>query len=304
MGAVPGLNGTHRWNDLVTLNDVSVFPRVRLRRIPGLHTLPEREDVRDLPVGRDGEIPRDSARRGKSVVYEGLVEAQNQTDLDDFRETLLEMFGDGTAEGRMVIAPRSPFVGPTYFYNAAVMALDIPEEHPASARRISYGFERPFTLGLRMSNARFYKEPAKTDTTAAITPSSGTSLPFILPVSLTPPDEASGTVIVENEGSAPTDFVVDLHGPSTNPFFANDTIGKRIRLPFEIPVNNFVRIDFRQRSVLLNGIDRVGYDREATTWWDRGSVGLRRGTNALRYGGDTIQDPAFAEITFNDAQWG
>src|SRR3954447_11985615 len=90
--AVPGLNGTHTWNDDVVLNDRTVWPRVKLNRIPGLHTLPELEDQRDLPVGAMGEIPRPSLTRGKSLVYEGTVEARTQVELEAFRSDLLQAF--------------------------------------------------------------------------------------------------------------------------------------------------------------------------------------------------------------------
>jgi hypothetical protein len=305
---VPGLNGIHTWNDGVALNDLSVWPRYRLLRIPGLHTRPEMEDTRDQPAGRLGEIARRAILRGKNLVYEGVLEARNQDELEQARDALLAAFTT-TTEGRMSIT-RADGSDP-FFYTARCTALDPPEELPdaAALHRSTYGYERAFTLGLRLSDPRFYSDPAKGPLqTGAVVPQAGTPLPWRLPVALIAPGAASGVVVVTNAGTAPADPVVEMHGPALTPAIVNDRLGLQVRLALSLAAGQFVRVDFRDRSLLLGGSEDVGalLDRDATTWWDDADLsqmGLQPGDNPLRYSADGLQDPAFATVTFNDAWW-
>lgn len=256
-----------------------------------------------------GEIPRRAVLRGKPVVYEGTVEARSQGELDTFHDALEKAFAV-TAERQMVISPRPPFAGGPYFYTARVTALDIPEEHPEveALRRQTLGYERQFTLGLRLSDPRFYASVLKTYQTALLVPSSGLSLPWTLPVSLPAPGDSSASVTAINTGTAPVDPIVDLYGPGRALGIANDTIGVQLRTKSTLQVaqGQFVRVNFRDRTLLLNGVDdvRSQLDRESTTWWDDPMNGIISGSNVMRFIGENISDPAHAEITINDGLWG
>lgn len=306
---VPGLNGIHTWKGLVAINDLANWPRVKLINISGLQTLPELSDSRDMPAGRAGEIPRRSLRRGKSLVYSGRLEARSQAELDDFRFQLMSAFGDSTDEGRMDITPMTGFTNPAMYYTARVMALDIPEEQPekAALKRRTFGYERGFTLGVRLSDARFYEAATKNSVTAALLPVGGLPLPWTLPVSIPAPGASSGAAVCTNDGNAPTEFVADMYGPGQDMGLINSTLGVAVWLKnLQLGATDFVRIDSKQRTLKLNGIADVRYalDRDRTSWWDGDTPGLAKGINNLQIQGLNVIDPAHASITFSDAQWG
>lgn len=307
--SVPGLNGVHTWNGDVALND-TVWPHVRLSRIPGLHALPELEDQRDNPVGMMGELPRRSLSRGKTVVYEGTLEARSQAELDDFRSSLMQAFM--VRDSRMVIAPKSG-AGVNYFFDARVTALDIPEEYPdvSTLRSQTLGFQRAFTLGLRLSDPRFYEIAVQGPfQTAVVVAQGGLALPWVFPVAIPDPGSASGAVNIVNGGTAPTPPLVEMWGPALNPGLVSDTVNEGLRLALSLAAGQFVQVDFRNRTLLLNGNEDVSgqIDRDRSTWWDQDTVdnpaGLIVGAQSLRYVADNLNDPAFARVSFNNAVWG
>lgn len=304
--SIPGLNAAHQWRGLVWLNDKSSWPQVKLRRLPGFHTRPETQLQSDLPAGRMGELPRRSFKSGKSIVYEGNLRARDQASLESFRSELLAAFGDDDV-GQMVITPYD-LPGPPRFFNARVSALDIPEELPPDANRESYGYERPFTLGLRLHDPRFYDYSEKEFSTAPMILDAGTSLPWTLPVVIASSGTSSGGMEVENEGTCPTPFEVDLYGPVTNPRLLNLTIDRQIAFKdLSIATGQFVRVNYFTGEILLNGTEDVSWRRDPlrTDWWDMDAPdGLVAGINELRYTGDVISDPAIATIRYHDAFWG
>lgn len=304
--SVPGVEGRHAWNSELTLNDRAVWPRYKLKRITGLHSLPDAEDNREPATGRLGEVVRRALRRGKTLTYEGTVEGRTLAQLRQGEDALLGAFAE-LDEGQMIVSPHPAYGGPSFFYRARALACDIPDEQQAPPKRSTLGFERPFALSLRLADPRFYETQQQGPIpTGPIVQGAGLSLPWILPV-IIPGSAASGTVVVTNTGTAPTDPIIDLYGPVTNPRVMNDTLGRELRFKgLTLAEGSFIRVDFKQRTIKLEGTSdfRSKFDRQLSTWWDEGVPGLRRGDNAVRYRGDSISDPARAEITFHHARWG
>lgn len=306
---VPGLTGLHRWNNEVSLNDLGSWPRVRLTSIPGLHTLPDLEDQRDTPAGRSGEIPRRAMDRGKQVVYSGVLEASSLGELEELRAQLLGLFM--TRDSRMVITRTvgDPEENYAHFFDARVTACDIPEEmpDPSALRRETYGHERNFTLGLRLADPRFYRDPADSIDTGLITPESGTPLPWTLPVVLTPGGSNGATMSVDYKGNAPTSRAVfDLWGPVTSPGLKSETLNRQLVFNTVIPSGSFLRVDFYTRTLSWNGIEEVSFlNRDVSTWWTGDMPALAPNQiNVIRYTGTGLADPARASLTYNTADWG
>lgn len=321
---VPGMSGVHEIaTSGVRLGDLTVWPRYRLTGLPGFKSLGDLEDARDLPAGRGREIPRQALRRGKAFTYQGVIEARSQPELDAGIDALVAACVP-TDEQRFAVTsklpalPRDPTLPvsdtnpavtvPATWFMGRVTALDPPEQHPdpVALRSDTYGYERTFALGVRMSVARFYAETPSIVQTAGITNIGGTPLPWTLPVTIEAPGAASGAATLTVGGTAPADPIVDLYGPSTNPGVRSDTLDREVRFTLSLADGQFLRIDFRDRSALLDGTEDVGYllDYELTDWWDGDTPGLLAASvNSLRYVADSLADPAIAIITFNDAYW-
>jgi hypothetical protein len=117
-----------------------------------------------------------------------------------------------------------------------------------------------------------------------------------------PQSSPIGSTSVVTVGNAFCPPVVDLYGPVTNPSIENLTDGFR-RLVFAATIadGQFFRVDFRERTVLLNGDPvRNRYnqlDFARSQWWT-----LQPGTNLVRYTADTFASPARAVIRYR-CQW-
>lgn len=303
---VPGLSGIHEiGSGGPRLGDLTVWPRYRILDIPGFRGLPDLEDARDLPAGRNREIPRKALRRGKAFTYQGRVEGRNQDELDQALDDLVAACAP-TDEQMFSVIPKLTSQG-SFTFTGRITALDPPESPPEAEAlgRPTYGFERAFSLGIRMSDPRFVGPTQPVVQTAGITNVGGTPLPWVLPVSITAPGSASGAASVSYTGTAPGDPVFNLYGPSTNPGMRSDTVDKELRFTLSLTSDDFLAVDFRDRSVLLNGTEDVSHliDRIRSNWWDGDVGGLVNGTNSLVYVGDSLQDPAHANVVYANYFW-
>jgi len=304
---IPGLSGKHTWDGQVVLNDLTAWPRYRVERIIGLHARPDADAPADKLPGGIGEVPRRSTHGGRTIVYEGLIEAGTYAELETARDELLAAFAGTDPRQMSVTSFLTDLARPVVFFTARPVTCEVPDEHPALDRldALTYGHERRFTVAVRAGEPRYYAAAEKNAQTSELAPTSGTPLPWTLPVVLTAPGASAGTVQAVNDGRAPTDPVVTITGPVTNPYVANDTLGTRLQLNLSLAAGATVRLDFATRAItLLSGADVTQtLDAASSDWWDDGIDGLRPGTNQLRFGGDAVQDPAHAVFTYHDAYW-
>lgn len=311
---IPGIEGLHTWDSIVTLNvkDGS-FPRYKLRRINGLRSKPESDDNRDATPGRIGEIAYPSLLRGKTVTYEGDIEALSLDSLRRAESDLLLAFG--TNEVRQMALTFHPLYAPgaglAYYYEARCVQVEVPDEQTAGAFTAPSPYKRPFTVALRLLDPRIYQTPSVgpfqtspvSGTIAGITP------PIIPPITLTS-QTTGGSAAVTNLGTAETDPTIELYGPIVNPVIINSTTGHQLQLRnLQLDTtSNFVRLEFKTRQVFLEGVtlrpDLI--DPINSTWWDAGVPGLPPGTSTILYRGSGIGVPempndAIAKITYYHA---
>lgn len=169
---IPGVEGIHAWTPpgasepAIELNRIKaddgspVWPRYPVRAIPGLKSLADPEDNRDRPPGRRGELTRLSERRGKTVVYEGAIEARSLLELVEGDAALRAAFAEISTEGRMdvfwhpLLAAFSAV--PPKFYEARALTCDIVDVQ--NSKR----WERLFVIGLRNGDGRYFDEESLT----------------------------------------------------------------------------------------------------------------------------------------------
>lgn len=136
-----------------------VWPRFKLERITGLGSMGEPEDNRDRPVGRGNEIARLSKRRGKTVVYEGTLQARSLLELREAEVLFAAAFDDEDTEGRMDVSWHPLLTAfaavPAKFYEARAMTADIIDTQSTTQ------WDRPFVVGLRMGDRRYFDEESE-----------------------------------------------------------------------------------------------------------------------------------------------
>lgn len=132
-----------------------VYPRHRVRKITGLAGSGESGDRRDVRVGAQGEIPRRSRRRGKTITYEGVTQAQSRAQLRAAEADLRAAFDDQSEEGWMVVTPHPLYdsSGDFRYFPARALACEVDDQATFSPARASLGHESPFVIALRNARA-------------------------------------------------------------------------------------------------------------------------------------------------------
>lgn len=302
LAGILGVEARHQWNDAIVLGDESASPRVKIEGISGLRSLADPEDRRDLATGRRGEIERDSLRRGKTLVYELMLQARSLAELRQLASRLGGAFDD-LRSGRMLVTPHPDYTaGFSRFFYARALTLEEGKEVPNPDAR--WQFQQPFALALRMADARFYDPQQVVGETGDIAETGGLAPPFTPPLILPSVGDGAGAVVVTNPGTAASDPVIDIYGPVTNPEVSNLTQGLAIAFDdVTIAAGDFLRIDFAARTVLLEGTSdyRAKIDWDESDWWDPGADGLLPGENVIQLRGDSVADPATARVSFYPA---
>lgn len=132
-----------------------VFPRYRLHPpISGLKGVGDSGANSDPRVRGEGEIPRRSFRRGKTIAYSGTIEALTHPDLGTAEEAMSTAFSDQSADGLMIVYPH-PIYDPSgdfRYFNARSLTCEIDEIF-ASPRRRTRGHESAFVVSIRNARA-------------------------------------------------------------------------------------------------------------------------------------------------------
>lgn len=182
---IPGLIARHRWitptvagtltlpddlPDPTDANSVMLNQRLddsgnrpdtlyRVSRISGLHSAGESAASTQERVRAEGEIPRAGFRRGKTITYEGRIEAPTDFELGQAIGDLSAAFADQSAEGLMIVSYHPNYTGSGdgdfFYYPALALAVEI-EEAFADPRRLSRGHEATFAVAVRVSRTGGY----------------------------------------------------------------------------------------------------------------------------------------------------
>lgn len=258
---VLGLEGIH------TLAGVALSPPLyRLKELPGLHDLADREDPRTKKVGRPGENDYDASEGGKTVGYVGDLDAGDPATLLASGQALRAALARGLITITVVPNPLDPFAdvaSPTWQYTAKTLSAIIPDTW-AKLR-----FTREFTLMLRMSDPRFYVPAAAVDVTG---------------------DPA----VVTNLGDAPADPVITIAGASGDVTVTDGTHTLTFR---NCPSGSLV-LDFAEHTAMVGSahVELVPADSD---WWDSFVDGIEGGAavTIAQTGGSSVR------VQFTPGSW-
>lgn len=275
--AVPGgIECVFSYNQFI-FNDTSVIDKIRVLKISGLDDA-EIRDSREENPGSEGETAHDAFPGGRTMVFEGRVEAFSLKKLRD-----------------MQMAFRSAFVDlqekPLYFLTG-----DASTEHYIRCRKSQKlqwddeqtngnTFFRPFQLTLRASNPRFFRNKNKVITMA----------------------HSESNKDIFNEGNFRTQPVIRLTGQMTDIEFRNESVvnpdGSFQTMKFKagttIPLNDYYEIDIAKNTIVNSaGVNKFN-DLDYTSDW----LYLYPGVNQIAIPTGKVDSTGGGEIrfTFRDA---
>lgn len=265
-----GLAGYHQWNDGIVLGGAG-YPRYKLDRIGGWGSLPEVSDNTFQNVGRVGESMFRFGVQGRTLTYEGRIQARTHDELLRMKMAMEAAFYGRQFDGRMVINCHPDAGNAPWSFLARVMQLEIDEEQTRGPTAQPSPHQREFILGLRLGDPRLVSWDGA----------------YTVP-QITDPVAASGdTVFPENLGSAPADPYFDIYGP-INPDVTVVRGGDRpatLKVDYlDVPDGHTLRVDFRDQTVkdITAGKDytaRVVFAE--SDWWDEGADGLLPGVTPV-----------------------
>lgn len=157
MTYIPGIEGLHSWTPPGAIEPaVTIGEGVyKLRGISGLGSLGDPEENAAAIVGGIGENLYPDDRRGKTVAYEGRIDADSLLELREAEATLRAAFANRRGLGRMdlvahpdnvELAGQSP-----KFFEAQAMNCDIADQQ-ATKR-----WSRNFVIGVRLGDPRIFE---------------------------------------------------------------------------------------------------------------------------------------------------
>jgi hypothetical protein len=262
-----GLEALHSYRG-VTLNSNKVFPRYRLKRITGLHSKAEADNLSDPAQGYMGELPRPGHKRGKTVVYIGKIEALSLPSLRVAISALKAAFSQDGVEDWVTISPPAGRGGQSIIYGARVLSCDIDDEISATMQDVIL-HKRDFTISLRQSNPRYFGDEVATGNIGN-----------------------TSTVVCNNAGNAPVDHIMILNGPISSSFTLQKTSPEAKYLTFG-PSIAMAAVTAGMQIVVgwgaqpfavcpqIPGSDFTALLTFASDWWDDGVAGLNVGNNSI-----------------------
>ena len=115
--------------------------------------------------------------------------------------------------------------------------------------------------------------------------SGGLSFPLTFPISFG--ESNTGSVNLQNDGSYESYPVLTISGPVTDPSLENRSQGKTLSFTGTLAADETLVVDFKNRTVLLDGsANRYNWIDDSTQWWS-----LDPGTNDIWFDGTSAGTP-------------
>ena len=167
----------------------------------------------------------------------------------------------------------------------------------AAIINLDYVFHKAtMTLKFHATDPRIYDGLIQVQSTGLPAGGGGVTWPAVWPISWGSAG-GSGTMNVTNSGTYATRPVVTIFGPVDNPTIENTTAGKHMTFALTLAATDTLTVDFRAKTVLLNGTgNRIGARTPDSQWWE-----LAPGTSLVSYRANTVSTGSIARITWQSA---
>lgn len=246
-----------------------------VRKVVGMGSPAPRGD-RTLKAARHGAIDRTLFYEGRVLSLEGIIAEATELAAWNKLDTLEGKFALGAARTFKFRRTGRPDDEQCAVTVASPLDAVVSYEEP---KIIRWGVE------LFAADPRIYGATLRSGSydPAASTAGGGALIPLVFPLVFT--TSTATHLELSNGGNFATPPVLTIKGPVTNPIIDNDTLGKSIFITYSLGSSDTVEIDVAERTVKLNGAERLDLlNAQDTTWWE-----LAAGTNRLRLRGTGME---------------
>lgn len=272
---VLGLEGIHTFRGLA-MNDLTqqvpaVTYRYKVTKITGLHARADSEDNREARRGHMGEFTYPSLLRGRTIVYEGKIQAQDLVAMRIASNNLRSAFASPDPEGELTISPPGARGGVGFGTIVRPMAEEMDDVQEFGPNAMPSPFQRQFMVTVRAHDPRYY-------VVGPVTASAG----------------AGANLAITNSGNAPSEPYFTLNGPITTDvtLHRDDVEPRSLILDKDVltPITSgrHLIVDFNTRVIYcpeLSGSDFSGSVKYASNWWDDQASGLVPGAQTIGVNG-------------------
>lgn len=268
---VLGLEGIHNITSRFDMNVLGSLPRARLDRINGLHSMADLDDNKETNYGRSGETFYVSETRGRTIVYEGRLQAASLPSLRQLETDMREACSFARRTVGVFTIRHFDGGGVQHRFYGRVLTLEIDDEQTRGAGALPTKWQRQFTLTVRADDPRY--EVVGAD------------------VSVSGVTEQWRTIT--NPGNAPGEPKFFVSGPILGGLIferSGNFIPRNLSyyIPSLIPSGDGLVLDFATRTLSLQSdgsdMDHLR-DFSQSNWWDAGAAALNVGATDIRVQG-------------------
>jgi hypothetical protein len=253
--------------------------------ITGLDS-PEVRESADVLVEDDGGIHGNFFHGRRPVVLQGWIHPDPISEANRRMDRLLRASNAMRADATLTWTETG----------SDARTLFLRRQQPA---RITGRRPKTFMLALVQADSRIYSAAVNTQVISAAGGASlgGLASPVTSPLQVTG-GGGLGAAGVVNRGTVESPAVLRIDGPITNPVIRNATAGQDIRLTYTLHAGEYLIVDLKTHTVLLNGTtDRYSaLDFTNSSWWK-----LQPGVNDIHLLAAAYSIPAAVTVTWRHA---
>lgn len=256
-----------------------------LMKQKGLGSPPTRIMRDDYPIKHGGKLISQYYQK-RRIVLSGLIFKTTQALFLSHRRDLVDAFTFNNAEKTMVIT----------LLDSTVIQLDVIG---ISELRIAQkGVMAEWEIELEANDPLLYGNTLNSDIGYVTTIEGGVAIPATIPLELS--GGISNELEITNSGNAqvfPSSF--QIYGPGTDFVIKNRTVDESLCFDDEITDGNYIDINFKERTALLNGVTNAYGDISGDFWK------IKEGVNVITLTvGSGNEAGTRIEIAYRDGYWG
>lgn len=249
---------------------------IALVQIEGLVDLPPVRSADQILLRRHGAHPGDDFSDVRSIVVTYELHSATAAGFADLVSDLQQAFSPGGVE--------IPFVfqipGVAGGAKALIWARAKRRQLPVN---LDWFYRQPLaTIELVATDPLLYSASESSGATSLPSAGGGLTFPATAPLTFGAVS-TGGTISAVNSGSFDTDITLRIDGPVTNPRVESLTAGKTIAVNITLATGEYLVIDTKARTVLLNGTASRYSSLDTSSRW----FTLAPGTNEITFRAST-----------------
>lgn len=270
------------WEAGVTdVNGISWY----VEKVAGWRENPGPRLVLDDRPDADGAWDSPSVKSSRVITLTGVAECYDLASLETASDRFTAVLADGRTLKTLVVSERT-----------RTRQCQVRLSQAAPADPIGrWGFR--WQLQMIAPDPLKYDAIESTESTGLPQSSPvGLTVPFTVPFTIAEPVGSTGMLIATNAGTYPTEPIITITGPVSNPNIEHTDSGRQLRMIIDLAASDTLVIDVRNKVILLGGTAPRDCLAFGSAWFS-----LEPGPNAIRYNAQAYNAASTMTVTWRSA---